>query len=263
MSAKVAVITGSISGIGLGMAKRFAANGYNIMFNGLVRSDEDQKQAERVAEEVATEFGVMTKFNGANMMDPDAIRALIKDAEDSFGHIDVLVNNAGIQFVSPIEDFPDDRYKAIIDINMNAAFYAIKAAFPKMKERKFGRIINLTSAHALRASEGKIAYVTSKHGVTGMTKVVALEGADFNITCNAICPGYVKTPLVEGQIADQAKLHGLPVEEVISKVILKKQAVKDFVTVEYLGDMAVFLASPNANMISGASIPVDGAWTVQ
>lgn len=260
---KSAVITGSTSGIGLGMAEAFAKAGYDIMFNGLARNDQERSEAEKVAREIAEKYSVQTKFNAANMMNAEEIVGLIRDAEETFGHIDVLINNAGIQYVAPVEEFPVEKWDAIIAINMSSAFHTIRAAMPKMKERKFGRIINLTSAHALRASEGKSAYVTAKHGVTGLTKVIALEGADHNITCNAICPGYVKTPLVEGQLEDQAKLHNMGVDEVVQKVILKKHAVKDFVTTELIGGLAVFLASDNANTLTGVSIPVDGGWTAQ
>lgn len=260
---KSVVITGSTSGIGLGMAHEFAKAGYDVMVNGLVLNEEMQKEGDQVAQDIAEKHGVSAKFNGANMLEPEEIEHLIRDAEETFGHVDCLVNNAGIQYVAPVEEFPVNKWDAIIGINLSSSFHTIRAAMPKMKERKFGRIINLTSAHALRASEGKSAYVAAKHGVTGLTKVIALEGAEHNVTCNAICPGYVKTPLVEGQLADQAKLHNMSIEEVVQKVILKKQAVKDFVTVEFLGQMAVFLASEKANMITGASIPVDGGWTSQ
>ncbi|TAD96346.1 MAG: 3-hydroxybutyrate dehydrogenase [Bacteroidetes bacterium] len=254
---KTVLITGSTSGIGLGMAKSFAKAGYQIAFNGL------EKNGLEISQAVGAEFGVKTSFSPANMLFPEQIRQMIADAEQLFGGIDVLVNNAGIQFVSPIDEFPEDKWNAIIGINMNSVFHTSKAVWKGMKARKFGRIINLTSAHALRASEFKSAYVTAKHGVTGLTKVLALEGAEFGITCNAICPGYVKTPLVEGQIKDQATAHNIPEAEVIQKVILKKQAIKDFVKVESIGALAVFLASDAANLITGTSIPIDGGWTAQ
>lgn len=254
---KVALITGSTSGIGLGIAKEFAAKGYNLMFNGL------EKNGPEIAQDVAQQYGVKTKFNGANMMKPDEIAALVKDTEDTFGHIDVLINCAGVQFVSPIEDFPNERWDLIIGVNLSSAFHTTKAAWRGMKARRFGRIINISSAHGLVASKGKSAYVASKHGITGLTKAIALEGAEYNITCNAICPGYVRTPLVEGQIKDQAKLHGISEEEVISKIMLEQHAVKEFVSIESLAGMALFLASEEAKVITGASIPMEGGWTAK
>lgn len=254
---KTALITGSTSGIGLGIAREFAKVGYNLCFNGL------EKNGAEIAAQVGQEFGVKTMFSGANLAKPEEIYAMVKLAEETFGQIDVLVNNAGIQFVSPVEDFPTEKWDLIIAVNMTATFHTSKAVWKGMKERGFGRIINITSAHGLRASEFKSAYVTSKHGVTGLTKVLALEGAPFGITCNAICPGYVKTPLVEGQIKDQAKAHNMTEEEVIEKVMLKKQAIKEFVKTEFLGQLAVFLASEGASAITGDSIPVDGGWTSQ
>ncbi|HOZ87553.1 MAG TPA: 3-hydroxybutyrate dehydrogenase, partial [Bacteroidia bacterium] len=180
-----------------------------------------------------------------------------------FGRIDVLINNAGIQHVAPIDEFPDDKWNAIIGINLSSAFYLSKAVWPGMKAKRFGRIINIASAHGLVASEFKSAYVASKHGIVGFTKTLALEGAPFNITCNAICPGYVKTPLVEKQIGDQAKAHNMSAEEVVSKVLLLKQAVKEFVPVEILGQMALLLASDGASTITGTALPIDGGWNAQ
>lgn len=251
------LITGSTSGIGLGIAKTFASAGYNVVLNGL------EVNGEEIAKDLAETYGVGTIFSSANMLDPAQIRDMVAKGEEAFGGIDVLVNNAGIQYVSPIEDFPEVKWDAIIGINLNSNFHTAKAVWKGMKAKGFGRIINITSAHGLRASEFKSAYVAAKHGVTGLTKVLALEGAPYNITCNAICPGYVKTPLVEGQIKDQAKAHNMTEEEVITKVMLKKQAVKDFVTVETLGELALFLAGDSARMITGVSIPVDGGWTSQ
>ncbi len=256
---KNALVTGSTSGIGLGIAKALAQAGYNV----LVRNDEERNAAEKVAQDVAKEYGVKTLFNPANMMKGEEIRAMIAQAEQTWGSVDVLVNNAGIQFVSPIEDFPEDKWDAIIAINLTAAFHTSKAVWKGMKARGWGRIINITSAHALQASEFKSAYVASKHGVTGLTKTLALEGATCGITCNAICPGYVLTPLVEGQIPDQMKAHNMSREEVIQKVMLYKHAIKDFVTVEQIGALVVFLASDAAKLITGVSIPVDGGWSAQ
>jgi 3-hydroxybutyrate dehydrogenase len=254
---KLALITGSTSGIGLGIAREFAKAGYHICFNGL------EKNGAEIAAQIGEEFGIKTLFSGANLAKPDEIYAMVQLAEDTFGRIDVLINNAGIQFVSPIDEFPSEKWDLIIAINMTAVFHTSKAVWKGMKARNFGRIINITSAHGLRASEFKSAYVSSKHGVTGLTKVLALEGAPFGITCNAICPGYVKTPLVEGQIRDQAKAHNMTEEEVVEKVMLKKQAIKEFVKTEFLGQLAVFLASDGASAITGDSIPVDGGWTSQ
>ena len=254
---KVALITGSTSGIGLGIAKEFAKVGYAIAFNGL------EENGAEIAEEVGKTYGVKTHFYGADLRNPDQIIQMIHDVESRFGHVDVLVNNAGIQFVSPIEDFPVDKWNAIIDINMNSVFHASKGVWKGMKKRGFGRIINIASAHGLVASPFKSAYVTAKHGVVGMTKTLGLEGALFGITVNAICPGYVKTPLVEKQIKEQALAHGIPEEEVVSKIMLEKHAVKEFVTVEDLGNLAVFLASESGKLITGIAMPVDGGWTAQ
>ena len=254
---KNVIITGSTSGIGLGMAKSFAGAGYNVFFNGLEENGSD------IARSVGEEFGVKTGFSNANMLKPEEIRELVKQAEAELGSLQVLVNNAGIQHVAPIDEFPESKWDAIIGINMSSAFHMAKAVWPGMKEQGFGRIINLTSAHGMRASEYKSAYVTAKHGVTGLTKVLALEGAPHGITCNAVGPGYVRTPLVEGQIADQAKSHNMSEEEVITKVMLKKQAIKEFVGVEQIGALAVFLASEAASTLTGTSIPMDGGWTAQ
>ncbi|MCS6820332.1 MAG: 3-hydroxybutyrate dehydrogenase [Microscillaceae bacterium] len=254
---KNVIITGSTSGIGLGIAREFAKAGYGITFNGL------EKNGEEIAAQIAQEFGVKTIFVAANLLKLEEIKQLAEKTFEAFGKVDVLVNNAGVQFVSPVEDFPEDKWRLIMGVNLDATFFLTQAVWKHMKERKFGRVINITSAHGLRASEFKSAYVASKHAVTGLTKVLALEGAEFGITCNAICPGYVKTPLVEGQIKDQAKAHNMSEEEVIQKVMLKKQAIKEFVSVELLGKLALFLASEEANMITGTSIPVEGGWVVQ
>jgi 3-hydroxybutyrate dehydrogenase len=254
---KTVLITGSTSGIGLGIAREFAKEKYHIIFNGL------EPEGPQIAQNIAAEYGIKTMYSPANMLKPDEIKSMISEGINTFGAIDVLVNNAGIQHVSPIEDFPEEKWNAIIGINLTSAFHTTKHVWKKMKEQKFGRIINIASAHGLVASEFKSAYVASKHGIVGLTKTIALEGAPFNITANAICPGYVKTPLVEKQIADQAKTHNIPESEVISKIMLQKQAVKEFVPVETLGKLAVFLATDAAATITGTAIPVDGGWNAQ
>lgn len=255
---KTVLITGSSSGIGLGIAREFAkTKQYNIIFNGLEKDGPD------IAAQIAKEFGIGTLFCGANMLQPAELRDMVEQGIKTFGSVDVLINNAGIQHVSPIDEFPDEKWSAIIGINLSSAFYLSKAVWPIMKKNGFGRIINIASAHGLVASEFKSAYVASKHGIVGFTKTLALEGAPYNITCNAICPGYVKTPLVEKQIADQAKAHNLSESEVVSKVMLVKQAVKEFITVESLGQTALFLASEGARTITGTAIPVDGGWNAQ
>lgn len=255
---RTALITGSTSGIGLGIAREFAkTKQYNIVLNGL------EANGQEIADNLAKEFGIKTMFSGANMLKPEELRDMVDTANAKFGQVDVLINNAGIQFVSPIEDFPDEKWNAIIGINLTSAFYLSKAVWNGMKERKFGRIINIASAHGLVASEFKSAYVASKHGIVGFTKTLALEGAPFNITVNAICPGYVKTPLVEKQIADQAKAHNLSEADVVSKVMLYKQAVKDFVSLETLGQTALLMASEHASTLTGIAMPVDGGWNAQ
>lgn len=254
---KTALITGSTSGIGLGLAEEFAKAGYNVVFNGL------EENGGEIAAQIGEKYGVGTFFSSANMMDPEQIRQMVSKAEATYGKIDVLVNNAGVQHVSPIEEFPESRWDLIIGVNLSSAFHTAKAVWPGMKKRGFGRIINIASAHGLRASEFKSAYVAAKHGMVGLTKVLGLEGAGHNITCNAICPGYVRTPLVEKQIKDQAKSHGISEQEVVEKVMLKKQAVKDFVTIELLAQVALMLAAETANTITGSAIPVEAGWTAQ
>ncbi|MEE4001754.1 3-hydroxybutyrate dehydrogenase [Tenacibaculum sp. FZY0031] len=254
---KVALITGSTSGIGLGIAEGFAKMGYHIMFHGL------ETDGAIIAKEIGKKYSVKVSFSNANLLIADEVEGLIEQTIKVFGALHVLVNNAGIQYVASIEDFPNNKYENIIAINMNAAFYASKKAWNFMKTQKFGRIINVSSVHGLRASEFKTAYVASKHGVIGMTKVLALEGAPYNITCNAICPGYVKTPLVAGQINDQAKAHNMSEEEVVEKVMLKKQAVKEFVPLETITDMALLLAKESSSTITGTSFALDGGWSAQ
>lgn len=254
-----AVVTGSTSGIGLGIAEAFAAEGWNVMLNGFGDADEIEKTRSRLE----SQYGAKVLYNGADMTKPEEIRALIASAEEAFGQVDILVNNAGIQHVSPVEDFPESKWDAIIAINLSSAFHTTKAVFASMKKRNFGRIINVASAHGLVASPFKSAYVAAKHGIVGFTKTIALEGAEHGVTCNAICPGYVKTPLVEKQIPDTAKARGMSEEEVVQKVILEAQPTKEFVTVEQVGALAVFLSSKNAAQITGAAHQIDGGWVAK
>ncbi|MBT9291682.1 3-hydroxybutyrate dehydrogenase [Prosthecodimorpha staleyi] len=259
MTSRLAIVTGSTSGIGLGIARRLAHEGYAIVLNGLAEPDE----VARLRAEIAAESGMPVEFDGADMTDPAAIAAMVARAEAQFGQVDVLVNNAGIQFVSPVEDFPVERWDRIIAINLNAAFHAIRAALPGMKARRFGRIVNIASAHALIASPYKSAYVAAKHGIAGLTKTVALEAAEFGVTVNAIAPGYVLTPLVEKQIPDTAKARGITEEEVVRTVLLAAQPTKRFVAIEEVAALAAFLAGDEAGSITGAIIPIDGGWTAQ
>ena len=254
---KTAIITGSTSGIGLGLAQAFAANGYNLVFNGL------EKNGAEIAAEVAKENGIEAFFSPANMLKPEMVREMVTLAEARFGQVDVLINNAGVQHVAPIDEFPEAKWDLIIGVNLSSAFHTSKAVWPGMKKRGFGRIINIASVHGIRASEYKAAYVAAKHGIIGLTKVLALEGAPLGITCNAICPGYVRTPLVEGQIEDQARSHGMSEKEVVEKVMLRKQAVKDFVPIELLGEMALLLASEEAKTLTGTTQVIDGGWSAQ
>jgi len=256
---KNAVITGSTSGIGLGLAEALAHAGCNIMLNGLG----DTTEIEQTRASLEKRSGVKVLFNGANMLKPEEIDGLIEQTEADLGGLDILINNAGIQHVSPIEDFPPEKWQAIIGINLSSAFFTTRAAVPKMKARGWGRIINLASAHALVASPFKCAYVAAKHGIAGLTKTVALELAEHNITANAICPGYVLTPLVEKQIPDTAKARGITEEEVKRDVLLAAQPTKEFATTEQIGALAVFLCSDAAESMTGAMIPVDGGWTAQ
>jgi len=254
-----AIVTGSTSGIGLGIAESLAADGMNITLNGLESPDE----AESIRADLAKRHGVSVRYSDANMLEPEQIATMVQETEQALGSVDVLVNNAGIQHVAPIEEFPGDKWEAIIGINLSSAFYAIQAAVPGMRRRGRGLIINIGSAHSLVASPDKSAYVAAKHGLTGLTKTVALETAQDGITVNAICPGYVKTPLVEGQIPDTAKARGISEEEVVRDVILDAQPTKQFVETEQIGALAVFLSSNAAASITGASLPMDGGWTAQ
>lgn len=254
--AKTALITGSTSGIGLATAKALAARGYNIVFNGL------EPDGAEIAASVAKEYNIEYLFSPANMLQPEEIRGLAKEALAKFGSIEVLINNAGIQFVSPIEDFPEEKWDAIIAINLTAAFHLTKAILPGMKANRYGRVINISSAHGLIASPFKSAYVAAKHGIIGFTKVLALEGGEFGITANAICPGYVHTPIVEKQIPDQMKAHNMTREEVIEKVFLAEHAIKDFISLDTIAQTIVYLADTEAAAtITGIALPLDAGWT--
>ena len=256
---KTAIITGSTSGIGLGIAEGYAAEGMNVVLNGFG----DPAEIENIRADLDSASDGTVLYHGADMTKPDQIEDLVKSTEDRFGAVDILVNNAGIQHVEKVEDFPIAKWDAIIAINMSSAFHTIRAAMPGMKSRKFGRIINLASAHGLVASPFKSAYVTAKHGVVGLTKTVALEGAEYGVTCNAVCPGYVLTPLVEGQIPDTAKARGITEDEVKRDVLLAAQPTKEFVTVEQLSALCVFLASDAASSMTGTALPMDGGWTAK
>ena len=257
MKVKNVLITGSTSGIGLGIANAFAKSGYNLVFNGL------EKNGAEIASEIGKKYQIKTIFSPANLLVPAEISLMVKEASAQLGDIDILVNNAGIQYVSPVEDFPLNKWNDIIAVNLTAAFCISQAVWNGMKAKKWGRIINISSAHGLVASENKSAYVASKHGLIGLTKTLALEGAALGITVNAICPGFVKTPLVEKQITDLAKQQNVSESEIIQKSILQKHAVKEFVSPEEIAALALFLASENASMITGTSMPVDGGWTAQ
>ncbi|MFL6750272.1 MAG: 3-hydroxybutyrate dehydrogenase [Sphingomicrobium sp.] len=258
LAGKVSIVTGSTSGIGLGIARALAQAGADVVINGLG----EPKAIGLVCKELesGSPFSRVA-YNGANLMDGGEARKLVEQTIADFGRVDILVNNAGIQHVSPIEAFPPEKYDAIIALNLSAAWHTIRAAFGSMKAQGFGRIINVASAHGLVASPFKSAYVAAKHGVVGLTKTIALEGAEHGVTCNAICPGYVWTPLVENQIDDTAKARGLSRDEVIRDVLLAAQPNKRFATVEELGALAVFLSGPAGQSITGAALPVDGGWT--
>ncbi|MEQ8585480.1 MAG: 3-hydroxybutyrate dehydrogenase [Thalassobaculaceae bacterium] len=259
LKGKSAVVTGSTSGIGLGIARALAAAGADVMLNGFGDADE----IEKTRAGLESEFGIKAAFSGADLTKGDEAKKLVTDAEAALGKVDILVNNAGIQTVAPVDEFPEDRWELIVSLNLSSNFYTTKAALPGMKTRGWGRIINIASAHGLVASPYKAAYVAAKHGVVGFTKVVALETAEQGITCNAICPGFVKTPLVENQIGEQAKANKMTEEEVVRDVILASQPTKKFVEVDDLGALTVFLAGENSGSITGAALQIDGGWVAR
>jgi len=257
LAGRNALVTGSTSGIGLGVAEALAAEGAGIVLNGFG----DTQAIMRTRDRLAAEHGVEVVYSGADLSDPAAIAEMMAYARDVMGPVDILVNNAGIQHVAPIHEFPTAKWDAIIAVNLSSAFHTIRAVLPEMVERGYGRIINVASAHGLVASPYKSAYVSAKHGILGLTKTVALEVATSQVTCNAICPGFVLTPLVENQIEEQARAHGIPVEKVVTDVLLASQPNKRFSTVDEIGALAAFLCGPGAGTITGASLSVDGGWT--
>lgn len=255
LKGKTAVVTGSTSGIGHGIAHALARQGCNIMINGFG----EEETIAGIEEEIA-EMGVEVSYSAADMREPEEIAAMIATAESKLGSVDILVNNAGIQHVSPIEEFPIDKWDDIIAINLSSSFHTMRAALPIMLEAGWGRVVNIASAHALGASPFKAAYVAAKHGVAGLTKTAALEMAEKNITVNAIAPGYVRTPLVENQIGDTARARGITEEEVVREVMLAAQPTKRFVSIDQVADLAVYLCSDAASAITGAVISIDGGW---
>ncbi len=259
LSGKTALVTGSTSGIGLGMARSLAQEGANIVFNGFG----DAQQIEKLYLEIGQEFGVQTAYHNADMSKPAEIEAMMKFADDKFGGVDILVNNAGIQHVANIEDFPADKWDAIIAINLTSAFHTTRLALPGMKAKNWGRIINLASVHGLVGSAQKSAYVAAKHGLVGFTKVTALETAHTGVTCNAICPGFVLTPLVQKQVDDRAVKDGVSNEEAKKSLLSEKQPSGEFVTPEELGALAVFLCGPAGGQVRGVAWNMDGGWTAQ
>jgi 3-hydroxybutyrate dehydrogenase len=254
---KTAIVTGSTSGIGLGIAEAFVRAGANVVLNGLG----DAMQIEKTRSELSRYSNAKVVYSPADMSKPKAIEHMVRQTADTFGSIDIMVNNAGIQHVAPIDEFPEEKWDAILAINLSSAFHATKLVLPGMRAKGWGRVINVASAHALVASPYKSAYVAAKHGVLGLTKVTALETAEDGITCNAICPGYVRTPLVEKQIDDQAKAHGIARDKVISDVLLRDQPNKRFIEVSELAALTLFLCSDGGGSVTGAALPMDGGWT--
>lgn len=259
LTGKTALVTGSTSGIGLGIAQALAAQGANIIFNGFG----DAKEIELLQVATKQEYGVQTAYHNADMSKPAEIEAMMRFAKDKFGAVDVLVNNAGIQHVANVEDFPPEKWDAIIAINLSSAFHTTRLALPQMKEKNWGRIINIASVHGLVASAQKSAYVAAKHGMIGFTKVTALETAQSNVTCNAICPGWVLTPLVQKQVDARAEQGGISNDEAKKNLLAEKQPSGEFVTPEQLGALAVFLCSDAASQVRGAAWNMDGGWAAQ
>ncbi len=259
LKGKVAVITGSTSGIGLGIARALAKQGCHIMLNGLG----DQETIHRAIKTIKDESQAEVAFCEADVSQAQECHRLIDEAVRSFSSLDILVNNAGVQYVAPVEDFPIDQWEKIIQVNLSSAFYLCRKALPVMRKNNWGRIINIASVHGLVASEGKSAYVASKHGIIGLTKVIALETAQSFITCNAICPGWVHTPLVEKQIDAQAKEQNISLNESAKRLIQEKQPSLEFVTVEQIGEATVFLALPAASQMTGTTLTIDGGWTAR
>jgi 3-hydroxybutyrate dehydrogenase len=259
LSRKTAIVTGSTSGIGLGIARALAGVGADLVLNGFG----DRDEIETLRRSIATEFGVRVAHHGADLSKPDEIHDLVAFAQDEFGRVDILVNNAGIQHVAPVEEFPTDRWDAVIAINLSAVFHGTHHVLPGMRERGWGRVINIASVHGMVGSVNKAAYVAAKHGVIGLTKVVALETAGSGVTCNAICPGWVLTPLVQKQIDALAASQGIGVEEAGHRLVGEKQPSKEFVTPDQLGGLAVFLCSDAAEGMTGSAVTMDGGWTSQ
>jgi 3-hydroxybutyrate dehydrogenase len=259
LKGRVAVVTGSTSGIGRAIAEAFAREGANLMLNGFG----DAREIEALRSSLEKSHGVTVRYHGADMRKPVEIADLVRRSEEAFGRVDILVNNAGIQHVAPVDEFPEDKWDAIIAINLSSAFHATKAALPGMKQRRWGRIINIASAHGLVASPNKSAYVTSKHGLVGFTKAVAVEVAEHGVRSNAICPGFVLTPLVQKQIDDLARQHGVSAERATKDILLAPQPTKEFVKVDEIAAMAVYLASEAAAQVNGASFSIDGGWTAR
>ncbi|GBG03489.1 3-hydroxybutyrate dehydrogenase [Azospira sp. I13] len=259
LNGKVALVTGSTSGIGLAVARALARSGAAVMLNG----SRPAAEAEDLRASLAAEFGVPVAYTSADLADPASVRALVAATKEQLGGVDILVNNAGIQHVAPVDQFPEEKWDQLIAINLSSVFHATKAVLPGMKARNWGRIVNIASAHGLVASPFKAPYTASKHAVVGLSKAVALEVAETGITCNAVCPGYVRTPLVEKQVAAQAQVHQLPEEQVIRDVILAAQPNKRFLEADDLAAFVLFLCSPAGAGMTGAALPMDGAWTAR